>query len=415
MKKTPVIISAYTCCPNRGSEPGNGWNWIMNYRKNENRVVVLTSNKYKAEILAQEIDPEEVNFIFLDTPLSLRSLKIPVVGLYFHYFFWLYYGRKYLNQHISAINPSHCHHITYSSIKFGSPLYNLNWPIILGPLGGASKPHPSLQKYFGKYWYGELIKDVVTKLFVWLNPTIGKTVNSASHILVSNNETNTFLARYKPKSTSEMFDAGLSDTFKIEYPARTLNTEEIKVLWVGRMLSRKGLNLAIDAFYELTKLNVGKFRLTIIGDGALMSKSKEQVQAYGLKDSVDFLGSLSHQSLVTHYITSHVFLFPSLKDSCPMQVFEAMSTGLPVVSLNHQGMMDQIVKDTGIKVNVGDGIDYAMELAFAIKTLTKNKDEYKRKSKAAYDHGQKQIWSTRIKHFFDNVLPHILTEARTTQ
>ena len=45
-KKLKVLLSAYACEPNKGSEPGVGWNWLIEIAKLNHKVTVITrSNK----------------------------------------------------------------------------------------------------------------------------------------------------------------------------------------------------------------------------------------------------------------------------------------------------------------------------------------------------------------------------------
>lgn len=402
-----VLISAYSCCPNRGSEPGNGWSWILNYYKLGFSPIVVTSGKYKSEIdryLKESSD--SIEFVYLDTPSSLKALSIPVLGIYIHYYIWLYRSRHYINSQKSQLSGiSHYHHVTYSSIKFGTPLYELQRPIVIGPIGGSSNPHKSLRAYFGKYWFAEIVKQGIAAVLTKINPTIRKSIKSSSITLVSNREALDFIAPFAPKRTIKMFDAGLSEYFRMDFHRRSLEGETINLLWVGRILPRKGLNLAIAAFDELLKSNTKKdYRFYIAGVGPLELQCKELVKVYGLQDNVIFLGMVSHSELVNHYKNAHLFLFPSLKDSCPMQVFEAMSTGLPVVTLDHQGMADQVSEENGCKIPVTEGVNYPKSLSEGIASLVSNEEEYHRRSWNAYQFGQQQIWSTRINRFVDNML-----------
>lgn len=397
-----VIISAYTCCPNRGSEPGNGWNWIMGYVRNNYEVYCVTSSKNKSEIDAylnlNKI--ENLNFFFTDNKFSLALLKIPVLGIYLHYYTWLYYGRKIILNLINNHTFSHSHHVTYSSIKFGTPLYNLSVPIILGPLGGGEMPHITFKKYLGKSYYFEKIKNTVSALLAKLNPTVSKSIKSADRILVSNNLTEEFLRSYTTKVFEPMFDAGLSDYFENTFIERNFNTT-IQIIWIGRMLPRKGLNLAVEAVAHLP--STFNFHFSIVGEGETMHEAQSMVAKYGIHDKVSFLGKLPHNELIDLLSKSHVFLFPSLIDSCPMQVFEAMSMGLPVVTLNHQGMKDQVTERCGVKVDVGYGIQYPQMLADAILKVVYSEEEYQRYSKSAWERGQAQLWKPRIDKFINSL------------
>lgn len=410
-----VYISAYTCAPLRGSEPGNGWQWILNYSRHGFNTEVLTSGKYRSEIDAVKNDLDcNVSFHFIDNKLTLRLLGIPFFGIYFHYFVWLYRTHRILQRKTSGSDTSHYHHVTFSNIKLGTPLFDIHGVSILGPLGGASICHHSLKPYFGSHWISEKFKESLSSILSNLNVSVKASLRSASYCLVSNHETAEYVKNFSNVPMEIMPDAGLPDYFKMNYTLRTITEySTINILWVGRFLPRKGLNLAIIAFKRLIDMNADhNFMFNILGDGPMRQECENLVAKYSLKDRVKFLGKKPHNLLVKEYLDSHVFLFPSLKDSCPMQVFEAMATGLPVVTLNHQGMSDQVVEGAGIKVNVGDNIDYPTELAKSIYQIICSQETYNAYSKCAFIHGQKQIWSSRISKFLNNTLPKIIYDQK---
>jgi glycosyltransferase involved in cell wall biosynthesis len=398
-----VLISAYTCCPNRGSEPGNGWNWLMGYIQNGFTVHCVTSGRYITEIekFCKENNVNEITFYFIDYNISSLVLKIPLIGDYLHYYLWLFKARPIVKKLVGDYSFTHAHHVTYSSIKFGTPLYNLNLKTVLGPLGGGELPDKSLKKYLGRSYYFEAFKYSIGDFLSIINPTVASSVKSADLILVSNEIAANIIRKNSSLPLINMFDAGLSDNFESDFVQRNLDGV-INILWIGRMLPRKGLNLAIEAIFKLPKEL--DFHFYIVGDGPLKEVSENSIAHYKLKDKTTFLGKVPYDQLRSIFYKSHLLLFPSLIDSCPMQVFESMAYGLPVVTLNHQGMSDQVTQYTGVKVDVKEGATYPESLADGIVSIISNPDLYQKLSYSAYDFGQKQLWSKRIKKFIEEAL-----------
>lgn len=395
-----VLLSAYTCCPNRGSEPGNGWSWIMGYQRNGYRIYCVTSGRYKKQIddFMQANNYPEITFNYIEHRYSLAVLPIPVLGDYLHYYYWIFASRQFFKNNIKSIEADHIHHVTYSNIKFGTPVYDLALPTIVGPLGGSSPLHNSLKKYLIGGSKIEKIKQIFSQCLVRLNPSIKNTINGASLLLYSNKTTLQFLNKFCPGKVMEMFDAGLPDSYIQPYQNKVIN-DSIEILWVGSMIGWKGLNLAIETMKYLPP----KYKLIVLGDGKYMNEIKRQITKLNLQESVILKGKLLYQQVLPFYKSSHLLLFPSLKDSCPMQVFEAMACGLPVVTLNHQGMMDQVKEGSGIKVPVDFNIDYPLELAKAIENIMASKENYHQFSYNAYQRGQQQIWSKRISNFLSGL------------
>jgi glycosyltransferase involved in cell wall biosynthesis len=398
-----VLISAYTCCPNRGSEPGNGWNWLMGYLQNGYTVHCVTSDRYVKEIqgFCLEHKLEGITFYFTSIQFSSLARKVPFLGDYLHYYLWLIKARPIIKRLAVDISFTHAHHVTYSSIKFGTPLYNLNTKIVLGPLGGGELPDKSLRKYLGKSYYFEAFKYAMGDFLSAINPTVRSSVKSADCILVSNEIAANIIKKYTSISLVQMFDAGLADYFSCKFIDRDLNGV-INIIWIGRMLPRKGLNLAIEAVAQLPK--DFNFHFYIVGDGPLKEISENTIREYHLQEKTTFTGKLPHDQIKSVFEKAHLLLFPSLIDSCPMQVFEAMANSLPVVTLNHQGMKDQVTEKTGIKIDITNQANYPELLSEGILSVVKDKDIYQKLSVNAYEFGQKQLWSIRIKRFIEEIL-----------
>jgi glycosyltransferase involved in cell wall biosynthesis len=395
-----VLLTAYTCCPDTGSESGNGWNWIMSYLENGYHVYCITSSIYKKEIENYRSihQIEHLSLFYTDTAFSIKLFGIPVVGDYIHYYSWIIKARQIIRN--LEVEFDHAHHVTYSSIKFGTPLYNVKTRLILGPLGGSELPHKSLKKYLGSYYYFECLKNVLSYGMARLNPSVSRSIKHADIILTSNEIAEGIVEQYSDKDTVRMFDAGLSNYFQMPF-SRVDLSGPIQIIWIGTMFPRKGLNLAIEAVSNLPE-NFD-YHFTIAGDGKLMKESLMQVKSLKIGSRVTFLGHVTHKEVMMQMHKSHVLLFPSLIDSCPTQIFEAFATGLPVVTLNHQGMKNQVIEGTGIKINLGNHTNYALELAKGILSIVKDNATYKNFSVNAYEYGQKQIWRTRINHFLHSL------------
>ena len=85
-----LLISAYACAPDRGAEPGVGWNLIA-YMAGEYgyELTVITRTKHQPAIEASN-DPrvKDVNWIYVDPPEWLISFKRGALGLKAYYLLW---------------------------------------------------------------------------------------------------------------------------------------------------------------------------------------------------------------------------------------------------------------------------------------------------------------------------------------
>ncbi|WP_291275248.1 glycosyltransferase family 4 protein [Flavobacterium sp.] len=399
-----VLISAYTCCPNRGSEPGNGWSWLMGYIQNGYTIHCVTSDRYVAQIekFCKENNFSNLIFHFSGYNIARNTKKIPIVGEYLHYYLWLIKARKRVKQLIAKYEFDHVHHVTFSSIKFGTPVYNTKLKLVIGPLGGGELPDKSLKKYLGRDYYLEAVKYKIAGFLSFINPTVAASINSSDRILVSNDIAAAIVRKYSSANLIRMFDAGLPENFRMDFIEREIDGV-VNILWIGSIIPRKGLNLTIEAVAALPADM--DFHFFIVGDGPLMQASQELISTYNLQSKTTFTGKVSYDTLKDIFSKAHLLLFPSLIDSCPMQVFECMAYSLPVVTLDHQGMKEQVPVTAGIRVPVERReTSYAQKLATGIRTIISDPEKYHQYSLNAYKIGQQQLWSKRIEHFVKEIL-----------
>ena len=95
------------------------------------------------------------------------------------------------------------------------------------------------------------------------------------------------------------------------------------------------------------------------------------------------------------YLQSDAFFFTSLRDSCPMQFLEAMSCGLPIVTLDIHGARKFIPDRAGIKIPVSDPNTAVTALANAIEYLYHHPQVRIKMGKIGYDFARTQTWSNK--------------------
>lgn len=87
-----ILLSAYACEPNKGSEPGVGWSWATEYAKcNEVWVLTRDNNKKTIEKYMEE-NPEYQNknlhFVYVGLPPKLTFWKKGRRGMRLFYMLW---------------------------------------------------------------------------------------------------------------------------------------------------------------------------------------------------------------------------------------------------------------------------------------------------------------------------------------
>lgn len=137
------------------------------------------------------------------------------------------------------------------------------------------------------------------------------------------------------------------------------NSDEINVLYVGRLIARKNVHKIILAVDKL-KEKYNNLKLTIVGDGV------ERNYLEGMSKDVKFTGVVKDTE--KYYKNADIFVSPSeYGEGVQGTVLEAMSTGLTVVATKSLINSSLLGNGRGVLVDptvesVADGIEKAIKL-----------------------------------------------------
>jgi phosphatidylinositol alpha-1,6-mannosyltransferase len=145
------------------------------------------------------------------------------------------------------------------------------------------------------------------------------------------------------------------------------------VLGVGRMATKKGFHVLIDAFREIAG-RVPDARLVLAGGGDLLAELKERSRELGSR--VLFPGTVTHDELPDLYRAADLFALSAVHDrkgnvdGLPNVILEAMASALPVVGTRISGLPLAIVPgETGWLVGEGEAGELATALLAALGNL----------------------------------------------
>jgi glycosyltransferase involved in cell wall biosynthesis len=120
----------------------------------------------------------------------------------------------------------------------------------------------------------------------------------------------------------------------------------------ARLIEGKGQHVLLDAWATVVKERPDAY-LLLAGDGPCRRALLDQARRLGLESRVRFLGHLS--DIRPALWVSDLMILPTLADSFPVVVLEAMASGLAVVASRVGGIPEQIVDEvSGLLVPPGD-------------------------------------------------------------
>jgi glycosyltransferase involved in cell wall biosynthesis len=389
-----ILLSAYACAPNRGSEFGTAWNWALYLAKTGLEVSVLTRTHDREAInrsLSNQNENLKLTFYFIDVPSWSKKLFKGQLGAIFHYLVWQHEILKFVISFEEEYDI--VHHVSYGSVKSVSKLYKMKKPFILGPIGGGQVAPTGFGAILGKYQINEIIRKIIILYLINLSPATRSMMRNAHFILTTNKETEHLVKRLGAKNTCLFLDSGLSNEFlPKEFPIRK-QREVLKILWVGKLIPIKAVQLAL---FVMKKSKVPAM-LTIVGDGSLGKELKNIIDRDSkLRQKVDWWGKVPWHDVRNAYLDNDVFLFTSLRDSFGSQLLEAMGFGLPIICLNHHGARDFIPDDAGFKIDISNFNETINNIVLAIKQLYANPNMRIKMGMAGYKYAREQTWPRRV-------------------
>jgi len=154
--------------------------------------------------------------------------------------------------------------------------------------------------------------------------------------------------------------------------------KENEVLFVGRLVERKGVDDLLKAF-KLLLGRVPTSRLTIVGDGPQRKRLIDLTLKLGVQDKVEFTGTLTGKELYKRYQACDVFVMPSKETGRSVEGFGMvfLEAGLfkkPSIGTWSGGIPEAVLhEETGILIPQKDAIALknAMELLLTNKELAK--------------------------------------------
>jgi glycosyltransferase involved in cell wall biosynthesis len=398
-----ILLSAYACEPNKGSEPEVGWQIAVHLAVAGHDVWVVTraNNRESIERELRHRPPlPSLSFIFFDLPTWLRRWKSGRQGLYTYYLLWQWGAYRLAQKEHARVGFDVVQHVTLASIRFPSFMGGIGIPFIFGPVaGGETAP---LRLRWGCGWKGfvrEALRDL-SNLFIRVDPLVRSTLRRATRIFVTSEQTRSLVPPVFRWKTAVRLAIGYDGP-----PAAESNApghEGFSILYVGEFLYLKGMHLGLRAF-SLLLASCPNARLTLIGKGRAERDWKRLAAELQIQDRLTWIPWLTRHELLRRYGQHDVFLFPSLHDSGGFVLLESLSAGLPVVCFNLGGPGLIVDETCGrvISVDTGDRDAIVSRLAEELRRLAADQELRNRLSIGARERAHHFEWRHRIDDVYE--------------
>ncbi len=244
------------------------------------------------------------------------------------------------------------------------------WPIPQGVLGLAAKRAsglPLVSTFFGV----ELTW--MERQFPFLAPMLRRIVRGSDAVTAISTYTAERLRRVAPGVRAEVIPFGAAVDPSPAPPPRRPAGARPEILFIGRLVERKGVHLLLEALALLPAER--RPLLRVVGDGAERARLQSWAAELALDHDVVFHGFVSAEEKAERLAGCDAFVLPAVVDAkgdtegLGVVLLEAMTYGKPVIASAAGGIVD-IVRDgrNGYLVPPGD----ASALAAAIRSCVEN-------------------------------------------
>ena len=176
------------------------------------------------------------------------------------------------------------------------------------------------------------------------------------------------------------------------------------LLFVGRLVYQKGLDVLLDALVDLLDLD---WQLTIVGDGPRLDWLQAKAIELGLDERIHFLGWQPRERLPERLHQANIFVYPSRHEGMPNALLEAMSAGLPAVATDIAGNEELITDgENGFLVEA----ENSAALRDALRTLLADQQLRERMGAAARQTAETSYTWEAVGRAYSDLLESILAD-----
>lgn len=407
-RKLKVLVCAYACEPDKGSEPGVGWYWVTQIAKFAEVWVITRKNNRK--IIEEELDKKPLpglHFVYVELPQWMRFWKKGQRGIHLYYYLWLIWAYQIAKKLSNTIHFDLAHHLTFGVYSSPSFLALLPIPFIWGPIGGVDTVPKLLRVSLGiRGRVYEWIHDIGHKLKFLFDPFVRLTMKKSSFIICRTIQTlEHVIGSRNADNVKVIVESGfIPSNVYVQYNRNTY----FSVFSSGRLIALKGYTLGIPAFARFYHETHTDTIFEIAGKGYEMKRLRATARKFGVADKVKFLGEIPRRDVIEKLANCDVFMHPSLREGGSWSLMEALSIGKPIICLDYSGPGEMVTEECGIKVRPITVRQTTRGLADALGRLANNPDLRRKMGEAARKRAEEEYtWDKKgefIKSLYESVL-----------
>lgn len=222
-------------------------------------------------------------------------------------------------------------------------------------------------------------------------------IRKADSFIASSSSSRDLQIKYgaNPQKCHISFLTVKTDSYKVK--PHTGNNGRFQILFVGRLVKGKGLNLLLNALRRVE----GNYKLVVAGDGPEEVELRSLVSKYKMDNIVEFKGFCQRETLKELYSRSQLFVLPTLNDCFGLVILEAMCASLPVITTIYADGAPDLI-DNGVSGVIIDPYDEKL-FANTIQKFVDNEEYASEMGKRGYERSDIFHFKNVSKGFVDAI------------
>lgn len=406
---TKVLINAYACSPDMGSEPGMAWNWCVSLAKHC-ELFIITEGEFRDKIEATiPTLPQGNNMHIYYNPVPEK-----VRQMCWNQGDWRFY-KYYKNWQKSTADIARkicqnekidiLHQLNMIGFREPGYLWKVSQetgiPFVWGPIGGAKQfPMAYVEGSSFKMKVFLRLKNFLNTWQLKHDQRVDAALKQASLLISSIPDSYRAIKKYKGLESVIIPETGAFVQENIISDNERFTKDTLTLLWVGKFDFRKKLDMALAALAQVTNIN---WTLKIFGTGndSQVENARNLSRNLGIESKVQWMGNCPNAQIIKEMQNASLFLFTSVNEDTSTVVLEAISNRLPVLCFDTCGMSKVVTEDIGIKIPLTNPKQSVKDFANKINYLFHHREVLVQMSENCPKRAKELSWDNKAKQVVD--------------
>lgn len=401
-----ILVNAYACSPDMGSEPGMAWNWCINLA-NYCELHIITEGEFRDKIEAALPSlPQGGNMHFYYNPISEKIRKMCWnQGDWRFYRYYKKWQRKTLEIAMTIISEHHIdviHQLNMIGFREPGYLWEIeNIPFVWGPIGGLKQFPLNYSRGAGlKMRVFNTIKNYANIFQIKYGRRINKAFCRADILVSAIPDSYYAIKKFKGLESMVIPETGCFVSDNIISDIKDTKAG-LQLIWVAKFDFRKRLDLALKTIARIK--HIPNLSLHICGSGSdkQICYYRNLAKSLGIEKNIIWHGNIAHEAVIELMRHMDAFLFTSVSEDTSTVVLEAISCQLPVICFNTCGMGFVVNDNVGMKINLTNPEQSVEDFAQKIEYLYHHKDILHQLSENCKQRQKELSWENKARQMYD--------------